>query len=197
MPARGDHEERRQEVALIASGLIADGGLAAATHRRIAEVAGCSTTVVSHYFADKRDLVHATYRQVGDRVNARLAAAAEHGEENRLLALLEALLPLDADRTRDWRLLMAFLGLAATDSELTEEQRRRATAAREQIHLALRDEQNAGRIPPAVDVDAAARSLLSLVLGVGMQALFDPGEWTAERVHRILLRAVADVRAGR
>jgi TetR/AcrR family transcriptional repressor of bet genes len=117
MPARGDHEQRRREVARIAADLVAAGGLGAATHRRIAEAAGCSTTVVSHYFADKRDLVDATYKHVGDRVAARLDAAAGVSCAP-LLATLEALLPLDEDRIRDWRLLFTFLGLAATDADL-------------------------------------------------------------------------------
>jgi len=193
MPARGDHEQRRQQVARIAADLVAAGGLAAATHRRIAEAAGCSTTVVSHYFTDKRDLVTATYREVGDRVAARLEAA--RSSEDVLVAILEALLPLDEDRTRDWRLLFTFLGLAATDAELTAEQRDRAAAARAQIETALADDKRAGRIPPDADVPASARSLLSFVLGMGMQALFDPAEWPVERMRTALADAVAQIRA--
>jgi AcrR family transcriptional regulator len=195
MPARGDHEQRRQQVARIAADLIAAGGLAAATHRRIAEAAGCSTTVVSHYFSDKRDLVTATYREVGDRVAARVQAA--RSSDDRLVAILEALLPLDEDRTRDWRLLFTFLGLAATDAELTAEQRGRAAAARAQIETALADDKQAGHIPPDADVPALARSLLSLVLGMGMQALFDPAEWPLERMRTALADAVAQIRAAR
>jgi AcrR family transcriptional regulator len=193
MPARGDHEQRRQQVARIAADLVAAGGLAAATHRRIAEAAGCSTTVVSHYFTDKRDLVTATYREVGDRVAARVEAA--RSSEDVLVAILEALLPLDEDRTRDWRLLFTFLGLAATDAELTAEQRDRAAAARAQIETALADDKQAGRMPPDADVPASARSLLSFVLGMGMQALFDPAEWPAERMRTALADAVAQIRA--
>jgi AcrR family transcriptional regulator len=195
MPARGDHEQRRQQVARIAADLIAAGGLAAATHRRIAEAAGCSTTVVSHYFSDKRDLVTATYREVGDRVAARVEAA--RSSDDRLVAILEALLPLDEDRTRDWRLLFTFLGLAATDAELTAEQRGRAAAARAQIETALADDKQAGRIPSDADVPTLARSLLSLVLGMGMQALFDPAEWPLERMRTALADAVAQIRAAR
>jgi len=77
MPARGDHDQRRRDVARIAADLVATGGLAAATHRRIAEASGASTTVVSHYFTDKHDLVKTTYTEVGDRVTARLHAAAD------------------------------------------------------------------------------------------------------------------------
>ena len=195
MPARGDHQQRRQQVARIAADLVAAGGLAAATHRRIAEAAGCSTTVVSHYFTDKRDLVTATYREVGDRVATRVEAA--HGSEDHLLAILEALLPLDEDRTRDWRLLFTFLGLAATDAELTAEQRDRAAAARAQIETALTSDKQAGRLPADIDVAAAAGFLLSLVLGMGMQALFDPAEWPLERMRAVIADAVAQIRAGR
>ena len=192
MPARGDHQQRRQQVARIAADLVAAGGLAAATHRRIAEAAGCSTTVVSHYFTDKRDLVTATYREVGDRVATRVEAA--HGSEDHLLAILEALLPLDEDRARDWRLLFTFLGLAATDAELTAEQRDRAAAARAQIETALTCDKQADRISPDTDVPTSARFLLSLVLGIGMQALFDPAEWPLERMRIVIADAVAQIR---
>jgi AcrR family transcriptional regulator len=194
MPARGDHQQRRQQVARIAADLVAAGGLAAATHRRIAEAAGCSTTVVSHYFTDKRDLVTATYREVGDRVATRVEAA--HGSEDHLLAILEALLPLDEDRARDWRLLFTFLGLAATDAELTAEQRDRAAAARAQIETALTCDKQADRISPDTDVPTSARFLLSLVLGIGMQALFDPAEWPLERMRMVIADAVAQIRGG-
>ena len=192
MPARGDHQQRRQQVARIAADLVATGGLAAATHRRIAEAAGCSTTVVSHYFTDKRDLVAATYREVGDRVATRVETA--RGSEDHLHAILEALLPLDEDRTRDWRLLFTFLGLAATDAELTAEQRDRAAAARAQIETALTTDKQAGRIPPDTDVPSAARFLLSLVLGMGMQALFDPAEWPLDRMRTAIADAVGQIR---
>jgi TetR/AcrR family transcriptional repressor of bet genes len=195
MPARTDHDQRRHQVALIAADLVAAGGLSAATHRRIAEAAGCSTTVVSHYFTGKRDLVTATYREVGNRVAARLDAARD--SPDRLAAVLEALLPLDEDRVRDWRLLFTFLGLAATDAELTTEQRARATGARAQIEAALADDQQAGRIPPDADTPAMAGLLLALVLGMGMQALFDPAEWPPERMRTALAGAVEQTRTGR
>ena len=193
MPARADHEQRRRDVARIAADLVATGGVAAATHRRIAEAAGCSTTIVSHYFSGKRDLVTATYQEVGDRVAARMEAA--NGTEDPLAAILEALLPLDADRTRDWRLLFTFLGLAATDAELTAEQRDRAGAARAQIETALDGDKQAGRIPSGTDVAASARHLLSLVLGMGMQALFDPAEWPPDRMRAATADAVQHLRA--
>ena len=191
MPARGDHEQRRRDVARIAADLIATGGLAAATHRRIADASGCSTTVVSHYFTDKRDLVDATYASVGDRVTSRLDAALDSSDP--LPSVLEALLPLDEDRVRDWRLLFTFLGLAATDADLTAEQRARATAARIRIEQAITAEQRAGRLRTDVDAEATGRFLLATLLGIGIQALVDPADRTQEHIRTTLNTALADL----
>jgi TetR/AcrR family transcriptional repressor of bet genes len=195
MPARGDHEQRRRDVARIAADLVATGGLAAATHRRIAAATGCSTTVVSHYFTDKRDLVKATYEEVGDRVTSRLDAALDSADL--LPSVLEALLPLDEDRIRDWRLLFTFLGLAATDAELTAEQRVRATTARIRIERAITVGQQAGQVRADLDPEAVARFLLALVLGIGMQALFDPAGWSEQRIRSTLDAALTDLRPSR
>ena len=192
MPARADHDQRRRDVARIAADLIATGGLAAATHRRIADASGCSTTVVSHYFTDKHDLVNATYKEVGDRVTSRLDAAVHSAD--RLPSVLEALLPLDEDRIRDWRLLFAFLGLAATDAELTAEQLTRATTARIRIEQAIVAEQDAGLLRSDIDAEATGRFLLAVVLGIGMQALFDPADWTHDRIRATLNSALGGLR---
>jgi TetR/AcrR family transcriptional regulator, transcriptional repressor of bet genes len=184
MPARTDHQLRRDEVARIAADLIATGGLAAATHRNIAQAAGCSTTLVSHYFTDKRDLVLATYRHVGDRVSQRLDEAAAH-RSRPLLRTLEALLPLDPDRIRDWRLLFAFLGMAATDPQLASEQQARLRSAREHVERFL--DHSTQLSGPRSDSAATATELLAVVLGLGMQALFDPDAWPAHRLRRTLL----------
>lgn len=192
MPARGDHEQRRREVARVAAELVATGGLAAATHRRIAAARGCSTTVVSHYFADKQDLIAAVYAEVGNRVTSRLADASASPAP--LVAVLEALLPLDEDRVVDWRLLFAFLGVAVTDPNLTAEQRSRVAAVRTRIEQAITAEQHTGRLPEDCDAEMVASVLLAVVLGIGIQALFDPAYWTQARIQETLNRALADLR---
>jgi hypothetical protein len=44
-------------------------------------------------------------------------------------------------------------------------------------------------------VPTSARFLLSLVLGMGMQALFDSGEWPPERMRTAIVDAVAQIGA--
>jgi hypothetical protein len=111
-------------------------------------------------FTDKRDLVNANYAEVGDPPGVPLEAAADP-----LLSTLEALLPLDEDRIRDWRLLFTFLGVAATAAALTAEQRSRVTTARARIEKAIAAEQEAGHLRTDIDAEATGRFLLAVVLG--------------------------------
>jgi len=113
-------------------------------------------------FTDKRDLVNATYTEVGDPPGVPLEAAADAADP--LLSTLEALLPLDEDRIRDWRLLFTFLGLAATDAALTAEQRSRVTTARPH-RASPAAEQEAGHLRTDIDAEATGRFLLAVVLG--------------------------------
>jgi len=111
---------------------------------------------------DKRDLVNATYTEVGDPPGVPLEAAADAADP--LLSTREALLPLDEDRIRDWRLLFTFLGLAATDVALTAEQRSRVTTARPH-RASPAAEQEAGHLRTDIDAEATGRFLLAVVLG--------------------------------
>jgi len=123
-------------------------------------------------FTDKRDLVNATYTEVGDPPGVPLEAAADAADP--LLPTLEALLPLEEDRIRDWRLPFTFLGLAATDAALTAEQRSRVTTPR--AHRAS----HSGKAGSGSSADGHRRRGHRAV-PVGRsprQALLDPAGWT-------------------
>ena len=91
-----DHNLRRDEVATLATALIARGGVDAATVRDIAAAGGYSTKVVSRYFSDKRELLVLVYRAAAERARHRLMdARSARGDD--VLACTDALLPLDED----------------------------------------------------------------------------------------------------
>ena len=116
MPIQVDRESQREHVTSLAAGLVAQEGVAALTFRRVAEAAGSSTAIVSTYFTDKRDLLLSTFRAAASRTTVRFEAAIDAGGS--LQDCLEAWLPLDADRLTDWRVILAFWGVAVTDPEL-------------------------------------------------------------------------------
>jgi AcrR family transcriptional regulator len=175
MPIVVDHEQRRREVAEVAADLIATHGLERVTVREIAAATGFSTTVVSHYFRDKRELLMLAYRLAAARARRRVDAARGEGLE-RLRESVEAILPLDDASRRDWSVWLAFWSVATADAEFAAEQRRRS---RETVDLMR--ELVATVQEPGADAGAAAEHLLTTIYGIALQAVFDPARWPARR----------------
>jgi AcrR family transcriptional regulator len=182
MPRIVDHQERRTEVAAIAADLIAQRGLDSVSLRDVAAAGGFSTTVVTHYFANKRALLLHAYRSAGAATEARLAAVPADADD-RLLAICEAILPLDEPRRRTWQTWFAFWGSAIADPELAGMQRRRLHWFRELL---------AGELAMigTADPHEAARELLALVRGIAAEAVFDPDDWPAERQRELVQRTL-------
>ncbi len=178
MPKYVDHHARRQLVTEVAAEIVAARGVEALTVRGVAAATGFSTAVVSHYFADKRDLLRSTFRAASNRSSVRFEAAAT-AEQRSVVSCLESLLPLDANSRRDWRLFVAFWGTAASDPELADEQRDRVRSARTRIEKVVAEQLPAGQSEARIRTDA--RSLLTLVQGIATQAVFDPDDWTPRR----------------
>src|SRR5260370_19453712 len=116
MPRYEATDARRRHIAATAAELVGTRGLEALTFRNVAEAAGSSTTVLTHYFADKRDLLRSTFEAVAERSGARFDEAQRAG--GGLRECLEALLPLDSERQGEWRVLICYWGLAVGDSHL-------------------------------------------------------------------------------
>lgn len=192
MPAPVDHSERRDRIADIVSDIISREGMDAVTIRQVAAAAGYSTTIVTHYFASKRELLLHTYQAAAASAQRRVDAVMELDPLD-LQGYIEALLPLDEASLREWRVYFAFWQLAAIDPDFAEEQRRGEMHAREGIVRILEARHGAGRGLSPGDVEVAGRRLLTLLLGIAVQAMFDPTNWSAERQKRFLgdeLRAI-------
>jgi AcrR family transcriptional regulator len=188
MPKVVDHAERRDRVAAVAEQVIADRGLGAGL-RDVALAGGWSTSVVTHYFATKDELLEHTLRRTIEGAAARIDARVARGE-SRLAAILEENLPLDARRRRQWRIFIAFWGRAVHDSTLEQAQRRRHTAFRSALAEAL-----AAAFPPDTRHDPAleARRLFALLDGLAVQALFEPREWPARLQIELVERHLAEL----
>lgn len=171
MPLVVDHDARRRQVAEVTAQLIAKAGIEAVTVREVAQAAGYSTAVVSHYFENKNHLMLHTYRATVLRAHRRMEAALEAGGGD-LLDYLAALLPADADRRRDWLVWFAFWTVAVADPVFSTEQRTRARQAVVRLADLLR-RRGVGKEAAR----AGARHLLTLIYGIAVQAAFDPEEW--------------------
>lgn len=172
MPKVVDPDERRAAVVAATRSVVAAEGLDAATMRRIADEARCTTGRITHYFTDKREVLVAVLQHVhtaaAHRMIARLRDAAP---AERLRCVLEEALPLDQARRDEWRVWLAFWGRAAGDPQLEQEQRTRyrewSALIAQLLHLAPDD--------PEVD------ELIATVDGIGVRATLDPDAFPAER----------------
>jgi AcrR family transcriptional regulator len=191
MPIQVDRISQREHVTSLAARLVAQEGVTALTFRRVAETAGSSTAIVSTYFTDKRDLLLSTFRAAASRTTVRFEAAINAGGS--LQDCLEAWLPLDEDRLTDWRVILAFWGVAVTDPELAAVQDGHVSRARARVEKLLRAERgdNAGRADsgrPPPEPERLAQQILALTLGIALQAVFEPAA-SASLPQRTLLAA--------
>ena len=185
MPKIVDPEARRREVTEIAADLIVRGGRSALTVRNVADAAGCSSTVVSHYFDDMLDLLYETYSFAVERSGRRIRRVLERDPTD-LAGLIEAVLPLDRDRTDDWRIWFAFWSEALSSERFEAEQRQRARTQLERLERCLEQLEAAGAISPGIDMGDAAHRLGALIPGIAAEAIFDPLRWPPERQRRVL-----------
>ncbi len=183
MPRYVDHHQRRSEVTEVAAQLVAAEGRRALTVRRVAEAAGQSTTVVSHYFTDMGELLHEVYGLAAHRSRARITKVLDRDPAD-VLGLAEALLPLDRERQADWRIWLAFWGEALGSAALAAEQRTRASTSADRFLHCLQLLATEGRIDSATDICERADRLAALIAGIAAEAIFNPRKWTAAKQRR-------------
>ena len=183
MPRKVDHDERRQQVLDIACRLIEKEGVEAATVRRVAEEAGCSTTIVSHYFANKHQLLQLTYRRASEGARRRVLEVIDRSPGD-VEACLEALLPMDESRSRDWHIWFSFWGMAIGDPAFAKEHR---AYLREVVKI-LADtlQRRFGGRNRRLRYEREGQRLFALVAGIAVQAIFDDQTVPAKRLKELV-----------
>jgi AcrR family transcriptional regulator len=188
MPRYVDHDARRRHIAATAAELVGTRGLEALTFRNVAEAAGSSTTVLTHYFADKRDLLRSTFEAVAERSGARFDEAQRR--RGGLRECLEALLPLDPGRQTEWRLLTCYWGMAVSDPNLAQAEARHVRSAQRRIESLLR--QHRPEIAGA-ELEVVARRLVTLVHGLGAHGALDPEHWSPAEQRQVLAHELSSL----
>ena len=178
MPKIVDHEQRRDEIALIACRVVARHGFEQATIVRIARAAGCTTGMIAHYFDTKQEIIVAALRLILRRIEARLSQAGSAAD---LLTLLSEALPLDQTRYMECAVWMAFWGQVPADRRL---KRINAWLHREYLRLFERCLARSFREWhkwPAATRDQLLRSIVTFINGVTASTVASRAEWPATR----------------
>jgi len=198
MPRLVDHDARKRELLDASLALVASEGIEAATLRRLARAADCTTGAITYYFEGRDALLVAMLRRAHQTTGARMLRAAGRGASprDRLWAVLMEALPLDPERLAEWRVWLAFWGAAAGNPALVEENLARYAEWRALLQTLVRDlaETQAG-LPLRVD------ALMGLIDGFGLQIALSKGlqsegavalRQSAERVLKAQVDALMD-----
>ncbi len=178
MPKTVNTEERRAELAAAAAQVIARAGVGAATMRDVAAEAGWTTGVLTHYFADKRELLLYTFRSSLAQRHTVRDARDEQTPDESLMRSLEGVLPIDEDRHRHWMVTIGFCAEAVDDEELARAQRDAYREFRGRIAGLAR---RCGGVSTEIEAAALAERLIAVADGIAVQAMFDPASWPAHR----------------
>jgi AcrR family transcriptional regulator len=191
VPKVVDHAVRRAELVDAAWRVIAEEGLEAATMRRIAEAAGCTTGRVTHYFDSKDDVLVAAlrevYRRAAERIRRHIGGA---DVATVLLDVLVDALPVDEDRQLEWKVWLAFWGRAAADERLRREQEQRYAEWRGLLDMLIR---RARPHDAAADRRTAVDLIAGAIDGLGIQTVLEPASFTSARLRRAASMIVGSV----
>lgn len=181
MPAKGDHEARRADVAEAVWRVLATHGFGGLTMRAVATALGASTGLLTHYFANKRELVRYAYEVAAVRTDARPLMRADAPGLAALRVALLNVLPMTPDSAAMSRVWVSFWDAALGDESLREAQRVRYERWRERLRSCVEDARARGELPAAAKPEDVAVEAAAFAHGLVVQALFDPDRLPAAR----------------
>ena len=173
MPRMVDHGARRRDIAKAVLRLVAREGVRGVTIRAVAQEAGWSTGIISHFIGDKQALLRAAVQEAAHHIGQVMETSGLlEQSEDRLQALLEAGMPLDGERAATCRIFFYFQAEGIVDPALGAELATYYAWWREQVGLAIVHGQRVGRFA-GHDAAELAEQLVALAEGLGVQAMFD------------------------
>lgn len=159
-------------------------GFAGLTLRAVAAELGATTGLLTYYFPTKQALVEYALDLLEQRTLSRPRRDSGEG----LAALRDALLdilPLTPEATESNRIWVCSWDAALSDPVLSAEYARKYAQGRARLAERAARAQELGELPPG-DSERIAAGAQSLVLGLVVQALFDPAGFPPQRQVEIL-----------
>jgi AcrR family transcriptional regulator len=195
MPARGDHQAKRADVAEAVWRVLAARGFGGLTMRAVAAELGASTGLLTHYFTAKRELVRYAYEVAAQRTDARpRTEAADPGLAALRVELLNVL-PLTPESAAMSRVWVSFWDAALGDEFLSQAQRTRYERWRARLRACAEAAGSRGELPSTTDADDVAVQSAAFAHGLVVQALFDPGRLSPDRQLALLDEFLAGLAA--
>ncbi|MHB1139522.1 MAG: TetR family transcriptional regulator, partial [Microthrixaceae bacterium] len=174
-----------------------EGGLRAATSRRIAEVAGVNLAAITYYFGSKDALVAAALDAELERlVEPAMTTLESDGDPgaNLLAAVQQLLATFAVERDRAPTYLTALLEAARAPDDGTG--RSVMQRLRERIAAVVRSQVDTGQVVPWVEPDAMAALIIAAANGIVLQVTVDPDGPTVEETATQFALLLMSARSG-
>jgi AcrR family transcriptional regulator len=184
VPARGDHDARRQQVSEAVWRVLAARGFGQLTLRAVAADMGVSTGLLTHYFPTKKALVQYAHDVAEERTSGRELRVAPAEGLSALRAALLDVLSLTPEAVAMNRVWVSFWDAAIGDPELGASETARYQRWRGKLRPHVVAAVARGEI--SGEVDDIVASAAALVHGLVVQALFDPARFPPDRQIRLL-----------
>lgn len=186
MPAKGDHDARRADVAEAVWRVLATHGFGGLTMRAVAAQLDASTGLLTHYFTNKRELVRYANEIAAARTEARALVTADEPGLAALRAALVNVLPVTPDNVAMSRVWVSFWDAALDDEQLSAAQRARYERWRGRLTVCVEEAQARGELPLSPAAEDVAVEAAAFAHGLVVQALFDPSRLPANRQFALL-----------
>lgn len=175
-------ELRRGQIVAIARKIVADDGLEALTIGSLEARLAFSRGVITYHFQNKDDIVHAVLESALEEINgstsSKVGAGVSH--EERLRVTLETCIRGFVEHVEATRILLTFWGRLSSDKRARKANADLYATYRKALTEMIESGRKAGEFPAAVNVEALAAVLVSIVIGVAMQNYFEKGSIEAE-----------------
>lgn len=184
-----DADEKRTHIIDATWRVVAENGLDVATMRMIAAEAGCTTGMVTHYFSNKDEILEALVEQVASRSGRRLLEAIDgHVGMAAVRELMVHSLPLDAERSAQWRVWLALWNRSVAGGPLADEWARRNRTWLKLLRTTVERAVAYGDIPASAAGESDIEALSALSFGLAMAAILPPRRLS----RRAMIRTVDD-----
>ena len=185
MPKIVDHDQRRKDIAAAACRAIARSGVERVTMTEIAEEAGYTTGMVTHYYKKKESILLAALGVMRDRAEHRLAVLMQSGRAAVEDIILDVM-PIDVARRQEAAIWLSFWGLVVSDPIFA-----RINKAVHKEWVEIFGQIIQYRWPNAdvwpVDAFEDVRiGLLAMMNGLTVGAMTSPGDYPVARQRRVI-----------
>lgn len=174
----------RKTIPKVVLDMIARDGLESASIRRIAKELGFSTTVVTHTFPQKNELLRWSYQRFVESASGRYEAVVANDPAD-LVGYLMSMTVLDDDDMNFWRAYMAIWDKVLSDEVFARELRVWNQRGIDRIEKFIK-----AYAPGYANSHRLARQLLALTCGMSEQQVLDPSSWTSDDIREVLTRQI-------